>query len=186
MMRRPTSEHLTALPSQATQSITCVPACDTAGNLAMYVCGSPGQTAESLSGPAAPGRVARHPRFVIYSLPSHLPLHGQDMTCQVMHTYPCFTCRYMRNITIPAAFITATAGDALKNLLKSDNGEPKEVVAVMDWNDVLPRAEKVSWEFWSNSNDQCGPLCDVQKEFIKVSWPCGLPLLQAISLLILC
>ena len=79
----------------------------------------------------------------------------------------------MRNITIPAAFITATAGDALKNLLKSDDGEPKEVVAVMDWNDVLPRAEKVSWEFWSNSNDQCGPLCDVQKEFIKVSGAAG-------------
>jgi hypothetical protein len=26
---------------------------------------------------------------------------------------------------------------------------------------------QVSWEFWTNSNDQCGPVCDVQKEFIK-------------------
>ena len=25
----------------------------------------------------------------------------------------------------------------------------------------------MSWEFWTNSNDQCGPVCDVQKEFIK-------------------
>ena len=102
------------------------------------------------------------------------PLLERNLDCQVMLTYPLVTCRYMRNITIPAAFITATAGDALKDLLKSDDGEPKEVVAVMDWNDVLPRAEKVSWEFWSNSNDQCGPLCDVQKEFIKVSWAADL------------
>ena len=28
---------------------------------------------------------------------------------------------------------------------------------------------QVQWEFWSNSNDMCGPVCDVQKEFIKVS-----------------
>ena len=26
---------------------------------------------------------------------------------------------------------------------------------------------QVSWEFWTNSNDQCGPVCDVQKDFIK-------------------
>jgi hypothetical protein len=26
---------------------------------------------------------------------------------------------------------------------------------------------QVQWEFWTNSNDQCGPVCDVQKEFIK-------------------
>ena len=25
----------------------------------------------------------------------------------------------------------------------------------------------MQWEFWSNSNDMCGPVCDVQKEFIK-------------------
>lgn len=29
------------------------------------------------------------------------------------------------------------------------------------------QTEQVSWEFWTNSNDQCGPVCDVQKEFIK-------------------
>lgn len=25
----------------------------------------------------------------------------------------------------------------------------------------------MEWEFWTNSNDQCGALCDVQKQFIK-------------------
>ena len=25
----------------------------------------------------------------------------------------------------------------------------------------------MEWEFWTNSNDQCGAVCDVQKEFIK-------------------
>src|SRR5947209_6531116 len=78
-------------------------------------------------------------------------------------------CRYLRNITIPAAFITKSDGDALKTLLKVDSsGSSKEVVVVMDWKDALPAADKVTWEFWSNSNDMCGPVCDVQKEFIKV------------------
>ena len=31
------------------------------------------------------------------------------------------------------------------------------------------RGTQVNWEFWSNSNDMCGPVCDVQKEFIKAS-----------------
>lgn len=38
----------------------------------------------------------------------------------------------------------------------------------MDWIDALPKADTVEWEFWTNSNDQCGAVCDVQKEFIKV------------------
>ena len=27
---------------------------------------------------------------------------------------------------------------------------------------------QVEWEFWTNSNDMCGAVCDVQREFIKV------------------
>ena len=30
-------------------------------------------------------------------------------------------------------------------------------------------APQVEWEFWTNSNDMCGAVCDVQREFIKVS-----------------
>ena len=27
---------------------------------------------------------------------------------------------------------------------------------------------QVNWEFWTNSNDMCGAVCNVQREFIKV------------------
>jgi hypothetical protein len=27
---------------------------------------------------------------------------------------------------------------------------------------------QVSWEFWTNSNDECGLTCDKQKKFVKV------------------
>ena len=70
--------------------------------------------------------------------------------------------KYLRNITIPAAFITKSDGQALKDLLHRG-----EAYVVMDWADVLPKATRVEWEFWSNSNDMCGAVCDVQKEFIK-------------------
>lgn len=81
------------------------------------------------------------------------------------------TCRYLRNITIPAAFVTKTTGDALKELVKKDGAGQAESIVVMDWTDALPKADLVEWEFWTNSNDQCGAVCDVQREFIKV---CGI------------
>ncbi|PRW50883.1 vacuolar-sorting receptor 3-like [Chlorella sorokiniana] len=71
--------------------------------------------------------------------------------------------KFLTNITIPATFVTKSTGDALKALMKG--GQP--VYVVMDWQDILPKKQQVSWEFWTNSNDQCGPVCDVQKEFIK-------------------
>ena len=71
--------------------------------------------------------------------------------------------KYLRNITIPAAFLTKTDGQALKDLLKKG----KDAYVSLDWTDVLPKREVVEWEFWSNSNDQCGAVCDVQKEFVK-------------------
>lgn len=79
--------------------------------------------------------------------------------------------RYLRNITIPAAFVTKSTGDALKELVAKKPTGQQEVIAVMDWTDALPKADKVEWEFWTNSNDQCGAVCDVQKEFIKVLKP---------------
>jgi hypothetical protein len=27
---------------------------------------------------------------------------------------------------------------------------------------------QVQWEFWTNSNDECGVLCDKQRKFIRV------------------
>ena len=49
-------------------------------------------------------------------------------------------CRYLRNITIPAVFIKKTEGKVLKDLLKPGM---EDVYVIMDWNDVLPRADKV-------------------------------------------
>ena len=74
--------------------------------------------------------------------------------------------RYLRNITVPASFVTRSTGEALKALLRG--GAP---YATLDWTDALPRQRQVAWEFWTNSNDQCGPVCDVQAEFVKQMAP---------------
>ncbi|KAI3427174.1 hypothetical protein D9Q98_007111 [Chlorella vulgaris] len=71
--------------------------------------------------------------------------------------------RFLTNITIPAAFVTRATGEALKGLLKGGAA----VYVSMDWTDLLPKKQQVHWEFWTNSNDQCGSICDVQKQFIK-------------------
>ncbi len=72
--------------------------------------------------------------------------------------------RWLKNISIPAVFVTKSTGEVLKNLLK----DKKEVYVSLDWNDALPRKKTVEWEFWTNSNDMCGAVCDVQQEFIRV------------------
>ena len=43
---------------------------------------------------------------------------------------------------------------------------------VLQSGNRLTRARlQVEWEFWTNSNDMCGAVCDVQREFIKVHLP---------------
>lgn len=74
---------------------------------------------------------------------------------------------YLENITIPASFITRSSGEALKGILRGGAG----VYVSMDWTDALPRRKHVDLEFWTNSNDQCGPVCDVQREFIQAFAP---------------
>lgn len=44
-----------------------------------------------------------------------------------------------------------------------------------DWMAPMPQ---VHWEFWSNANDMCGPVCDVQKSFMKASPAVSCPLKQ--------
>lgn len=91
----------------------------------------------------------------------HIPAPQQIHT---LHHTHCTTHRWLKNISIPAVFVTKSTGDVLKNLLK----EKKEVYVSLDWNDALPRKKTVDWEFWTNSNDMCGAVCDVQQEFIRV------------------
>lgn len=71
---------------------------------------------------------------------------------------------YLQKITIPSALITKSVGDSIKKALSSG-----EMVNLnLDWTEALPHPdERVEYEFWTNSNDECGPKCDSQIEFVK-------------------
>eukprot|EP00262_Sarcandra_glabra_P019833 TRINITY_DN766_c0_g1_i1.p1 TRINITY_DN766_c0_g1~~TRINITY_DN766_c0_g1_i1.p1 ORF type:complete len:625 (-),score=69.04 TRINITY_DN766_c0_g1_i1:193-2067(-) len=71
---------------------------------------------------------------------------------------------YLQNITIPSALITKTLGDSVKKALS--NGDMVNIN--LDWRESLPHPdERVEYEFWTNSNDECGPKCDSQIEFVS-------------------
>ncbi|KAF9680111.1 hypothetical protein SADUNF_Sadunf06G0086200 [Salix dunnii] len=71
---------------------------------------------------------------------------------------------YLQNITIPSALISKSLGDSIKKAIS--NGEMVNVN--LDWTEALPHPdERVEYEFWTNSNDECGPKCDSQIEFVK-------------------
>ncbi|CAN0846922.1 Vacuolar-sorting receptor 1 [Linum grandiflorum] len=71
---------------------------------------------------------------------------------------------YLQNITIPSALITKSLGDSIKKKLS----EGEMVNLNLDWTETLPHPdERVEYEFWTNSNDECGPKCDSQIEFVK-------------------
>lgn len=66
-------------------------------------------------------------------------------------------------VTVPAALIQHSVGDALKAMLNYKI----PVVLQLSWKDIEPHtAKKVEWEFWSNSNDECGYKCERQRSFI--------------------
>ncbi|XP_065854707.1 vacuolar-sorting receptor 1-like [Euphorbia lathyris] len=71
---------------------------------------------------------------------------------------------YLQKINIPSALITKSLGDRIKKALSSG-----EMVNInLDWTEALPHPdERVEYEFWTNSNDECGPKCDSQMEFVK-------------------
>ncbi|MQM17488.1 hypothetical protein Taro_050460 [Colocasia esculenta] len=71
---------------------------------------------------------------------------------------------YLPNITIPSALITKALGDSFRNALS--NGEMVSVN--LDWRESLPHPDgRVEYEFWTSSNNECGPKCDSQIEFVK-------------------
>ncbi|KAJ6826871.1 vacuolar-sorting receptor 1-like [Iris pallida] len=71
---------------------------------------------------------------------------------------------HRENITIPSALVSQRFGDSLKKAL-----EDGDMVNVnLDWRESLPHPdERVEYEFWTNSNDECGPKCDSQIDFVK-------------------
>ncbi|CAN4083664.1 unnamed protein product [Withania somnifera] len=71
---------------------------------------------------------------------------------------------FIEKIGIPSALIGKSFGDTLKEALKK--GE--EVVIKMDWTESMPHPDqRVEYELWTNSNDECGVRCDEQMNFIK-------------------
>ncbi|KAI3666815.1 hypothetical protein L6452_41852 [Arctium lappa] len=71
---------------------------------------------------------------------------------------------YVQNITIPSALISLSLEESIKKALNNN-----DLVRVsLDWTEALPHPdERVEYEFWTNSNDECGPKCDTQIDFVK-------------------
>jgi hypothetical protein len=71
---------------------------------------------------------------------------------------------FIDKVKIPSALILRSFGDSLKKALK--RGE--EVILKMDWSESIPNPdERVEYELWANTNDECGVHCDKQIDFIK-------------------
>eukprot|EP00897_Mesotaenium_endlicherianum_P008556 jgi/Mesen1/7729/ME000407S06957 len=72
--------------------------------------------------------------------------------------------KFINNITIPSALVQKNTSDAIKAAIAKG-----EMVNVnLDWREALPHPdERVEYEFWTNSNDECGPKCDMQAQFVK-------------------
>jgi hypothetical protein len=71
---------------------------------------------------------------------------------------------HLENITIPSVLIKKELGDKLKK--SAENGEMLSVL--LDWRESLPHPdERVEYEFWTNSNDECGSKCNMQMDFVR-------------------
>ncbi|CAL9120359.1 unnamed protein product [Musa acuminata var. zebrina] len=72
--------------------------------------------------------------------------------------------KYIQNITIPSALIDKRFGEQLKTAVRSG-----EMVNVnLDWREAVPHPdERVEYELWTNSNDECGAKCDMLMNFLK-------------------
>lgn len=71
---------------------------------------------------------------------------------------------YVEKIGIPSALIDKSFGDSLKQALKKH----EDVVIRIDWRESVPHPDqRVEYEFWTNSNDECGIRCEEQMNFVK-------------------
>ncbi|GMI73327.1 VACUOLAR SORTING RECEPTOR 6, binding protein of 80 kDa 3;3, VACUOLAR SORTING RECEPTOR 3;3 [Hibiscus trionum] len=71
---------------------------------------------------------------------------------------------YVEKIRIPSALIEKSFGDSLKEALKKH----EDVVVKLDWRESMPHPDqRVEYELWTNSNDECGVRCDEQMNFVK-------------------
>ncbi|KAK7294876.1 hypothetical protein RJT34_17774 [Clitoria ternatea] len=71
---------------------------------------------------------------------------------------------YIEKINIPSVLVSKSVGDSLKEVLS--NGETININ--LDWREALPHPDdRVEYELWTNSNDECGPKCDNLINFLK-------------------
>ncbi|KAL5706826.1 Vacuolar-sorting receptor 3 [Ranunculus cassubicifolius] len=71
---------------------------------------------------------------------------------------------YIENITIPSALIDKEFGEKLKKSIS--NGDMVNVN--LDWRESVPHPDdRVEYELWTNSNDECGSKCDMLMDFAK-------------------
>lgn len=72
--------------------------------------------------------------------------------------------RYIEKINIPSALINRALGEALKKAVEKD----EDLMVKLDWTESMPHPdERVEYELWTNSNDECGMRCDEQMNFVK-------------------
>ncbi|KAF8377638.1 hypothetical protein HHK36_031020 [Tetracentron sinense] len=72
--------------------------------------------------------------------------------------------KYIENITIPSALIDKDFGKKLKHAISGGD----MVNVNLDWREAVPHPDdRVEFELWTNSNDECGTKCDMLMEFVK-------------------
>ncbi|XP_059313914.1 vacuolar-sorting receptor 3-like [Lycium ferocissimum] len=72
--------------------------------------------------------------------------------------------KYIENITIPSALIEKSFAEKLKKAVSSG-----EMVNVnLDWREAVPHPDdRVEYELWTSSNDECGFKCDMLMKYVK-------------------
>ncbi|CAA3027250.1 vacuolar-sorting receptor 3-like [Olea europaea subsp. europaea] len=72
--------------------------------------------------------------------------------------------KYIANITIPSALIDKSFGESLKKAISGGD----MVNVNLDWREAVPHPDdRVEYELWTNSNDECGVKCDMLMEFVR-------------------
>lgn len=72
--------------------------------------------------------------------------------------------KYIENITIPSALISKSFGEKLKKAISDGD----MVNVNLDWRESVPHPDdRVEYELWTNSNDECGVKCDMLMDFVK-------------------
>ncbi|PNW86726.1 hypothetical protein CHLRE_02g095111v5 [Chlamydomonas reinhardtii] len=72
------------------------------------------------------------------------------------------TAKELQSLTISAAMISLDDANLLRKLMLAN----PQVTVMLNWTSVVPKSSVVSWEFWTNSNDDCGFSCREQLKFI--------------------